>query len=187
MPKKKTFDISRFVDESAEGVKVAEQQIQNERETRARENAVPVQQTVVTQPIAEQPAVQYVAAPAQAVAQAPQYVAQPMQVPVQTTQIPVVQVTPIQQPSENPAKGKRGRKKSLRTIERINGKIVFLEKETDADLSRISTLERFDKQDIIRTALYQWLQKHYDGNMLDNEGRGEIIQYIARTTTFEDL
>lgn len=172
MPKKKTFDISRFVDESAEGVKVAEQQIQNERETQAKVVATPVQETVMAQPRVEPVPVQYMPAPNQ-------YVVQPVQVPVQPQQ--------LQQPVETQPKGKRGRKKSLRTIERINGKIVFLEKETDADLSRISTLERFDKQDIIRTALYQWLQKHYDGNMLDNEGRGEIIQYITRTTTFEEI
>lgn len=82
-------------------------------------------------------------------------------------------------------KSKRGRKKSLRTIERVNGKIVFLEKEMDANLARLSTFERFDKQDIIRTALYQWMEKHFDGMMLDNDGRREVIEYIQRTTTME--
>ena len=98
-----------------------------------------------------------------------------------------IYITPELPKQEDPQKGKRGRKKSLRTIERVNGKIVFLEKEMDVDLARLSTFERFDKQDIIRTALFQWLQKHFDGMMLDNDGRRQVIEYIQRTTTFEDI
>lgn len=96
-----------------------------------------------------------------------------------------IYLTPELPKQEDPQKGKRGRKKSLRTIERVNGKIVFLEKEMDVDLARLSTFERFDKQDIIRTALYQWLKQHFDGMMLDDSGRREVIEYIQRTTTFE--
>lgn len=113
----------------------------------------------------------------QAAQQAPAYIPMDTQSRVGESSLSVM---------EEPKKSKRGRKKSLRTIERVNGKIVFLEKGMDVDLARLSTFERFDKQDIIRTALYQWLKLHFDGMMLDNDGRREVIEYIQRTTTFEE-
>lgn len=164
MAKAKKFDISNFMDDAAESVHVAEQQKKKEAHEREQQIATPVQNTQPN-PETSQPKV-----------------AEPQPTfndnRVGESQIPVQQ--------EEPAKGKRGRKKSLRTIERVNGKIIFLEKGMDVDLARLSTFERFDKQDIIRTALYQWLQVHFDGMMLDNDGRREVIEYIQRTTTFEE-
>lgn len=89
------------------------------------------------------------------------------------------QGSPIQ---ENGPKGQRGRKKSLRTIPRQNGKVVFLEVEADAALARISILERVDKQDIIRTALDEFLKLHYDGSDLDAKGSQLLTEYIKKTT-----
>ncbi len=86
---------------------------------------------------------------------------------------------------EEQTKGQRGRKKSLRTIPRQNGKVVFLEVEADAAIARISVLQRVDKQDIIRTALDEFLKKHYDGSDLDTEGSQLLTQYIQKTTQME--
>lgn len=79
-------------------------------------------------------------------------------------------------------KPQRGRKKSLRTIPRQNGKVVFFEIEADAALARISVLQRVDKQDIIRTALDEFLKNHYDGNNLDAKGSQLLTDYIQKTT-----
>lgn len=79
-------------------------------------------------------------------------------------------------------KPQRGRKKSLRTIPRQNGKVVFFEIEADAALARISVLQRVDKQDIIRTALDEFLKNHYDGNNLDAKGSQLLTEYIQKTT-----
>lgn len=172
MPKLRKFNIDNFVADAEDSVIVAAEQKKKEKLEEAK--------NILAQNIVEN------ADPAQINLMA----AQALQQSAMTMQQPIPgmpqQVTPFIQQPEMMQKGKRGRKKSLRTIERVNGKIVFLEKETDANLSRISTLERFDKQDIIRTALHEWLEKHYDGMMLDQEGRVEILNYIQRTTTFEE-
>jgi len=163
MAKAKTFNISNFVEDAAESVQVAAQQKKKEAviKTQEGEETYNMPQEVIT------------------------------------PKVEITQTTPMPQnygvgetvslKNGEPQKGKRGRKKSLRTIERVNGKIVFLEKGMDADLARLSTFERFDKQDIIRTALFQWLQLHFDGMMLDDSGRREVIAYIQKTTTFEDI
>ena len=83
------------------------------------------------------------------------------------------------------SKGQRGRRKSLRTIPRQNGKVVFLEVEADAALARISVLQRVDKQDIIRTALDAFLAQHYDGMNLDAKGSQMLTDYIQKTTQME--
>lgn len=164
MAKAKTFNISNFVEDAAESVHVAEAQKKKEAQEMVQEQVVNthVTSTQQTNPQYQAPVVEH-AAPINRVGEA------------------------TQEKVEETQKGKRGRKKSLRTIERVNGKIVFLEKSMDADLARLSTFERFDKQDIIRTALYEWLKIHFDGMMLDDTGRREVIAYIQRTTTFEDL
>lgn len=91
---------------------------------------------------------------------------------------------PNNEKKEEP-KGQRGRKKSLRTIPRQNGKVVFLEVEADAALARISVLQRVDKQDIIRTALDEFLRNHYDGINLDAKGSQMLTDYIQKTTEWE--
>lgn len=154
MAKAKTFNITNFMEDAAEGVMVADQQKKKEVLEKIQE-----QKTPETQPSTQN------TYPTEQEGRGVAKVAEP----------------------EEPQKGKRGRKKSLRTIERVNGKIVFLEKSMDVDLAKLSTFERFDKQDIIRTALFQWLQQHFDGMMLDNDGRRQVIEYIQRTTTFEDI
>lgn len=92
---------------------------------------------------------------------------------------------PTPQPAEA-SKGQRGRKKSMRTIPRQNGKVVYLEIEADAALARISVLERVDKQDIIRTALDEFLKNHYDGSNLDASGSELLTAYIQKTTEFQE-
>lgn len=87
--------------------------------------------------------------------------------------------------TEEQQKGQRGRKKSLRTIPRQNGKVVFLEVEADVAIARISVLQRVDKQDIIRTALDEFLKNHYDGQNLDAKGCQLLTDYIQKTTQFE--
>jgi len=163
MAKAKTFNISNFVEDAAESVQVAAQQ-------KKKEAVIKTQEGEETYNM-------------------PQEVIIPKVEITQTQPMPqnngVGEI--VAQKNEEQQKGKRGRKKSLRTIERVNGKIVFLEKGMDADLARLSTFERFDKQDIIRTALFQWLQQHFDGMMLDDAGRREVIAYIQKTTTFEDI
>lgn len=154
MAKAKTFNITNFMEDAAEGVMVADQQKKKEVLEKIQE-----QKTPETQPSTQN------TYPTESEGRGMAKIAEP----------------------EEPQKGKRGRKKSLRTIERVNGKIVFLEKSMDVDLAKLSTFERFDKQDIIRTALFQWLQQHFDGMMLDNDGRRQVIEYIQRTTTFEDI
>lgn len=163
MAKQKKFNIDNFVEEAGESVMVAETQRKKEQEER-------MQESLAATKVQQEDYEPYGRAGMVGMAQtAPQQTAMPSE------------------PEKVAPAGKRGRPKSYRTIERVNGKIVYLEKETDGELARISILERFDKQDIIRTALHKWLEAHYDGNMLDAEGRAEIIAYIQRTTSFEGI
>lgn len=175
MAKAKKFNIESFVDDAAEGVQVAHEQRLREEEEKLQEMQRVQQQMTMQSAMALKP-VQQPSANYSGVGE--------MMMPTNMA-TPVAPAVPEKE--EEKQKGKRGRRKSLRTIERVNGKIVFLEKEMDANLAKLSTFERFDKQDIIRTALFQWMEAHFDGMMLDNEGRREVIEYIQRTTTFEDL
>lgn len=161
MAKSKTFNLNNFVEESASTV------VPQKNYT-----------TEMPQP-APQPAPQPIAQP----------IAQPMQQPMQQVQPTYYVPQPIMQPMmpqpeqpQQPQRRSRGRKKSLRTIPRENGKVVFLEIETDAIVARISVLQRVDKQDIIRTALDEFLRLHYTGSDLDEEGAKLIDEYIFRTT-----
>lgn len=215
MAKAKKFNIETFVEDAAEGVQVAQQQRQKEEEEQKRkeEEALRLkeeearklkeeeEQAKAEELYAQQLAAQQMAnlqiTPQQLAAQqlAAQQAAQMMQMQANMSpaymQVPNpmlmggVGETTTSYKEEDTQKSKRGRRKSLRTIERVNGKIVYLEKEMDADLAKLSTFERFDKQDIIRTALFQWMNLHFDGMMLDDAGRREVIEYIQRTTTFE--
>lgn len=208
MAKAKKFNIETFVEDAAEGVHVAQQQRikeeedqkqkeiedkqRKEEESIRREEELKKQkeeeQSKAAEIVAQQLLAQQIAAQQLA---AQQMLSQQMTNPYMPTQSNMGIVgsgeVPTLTKEDEGQKTKRGRRKSLRTIERVNGKIVYLEKEMDANLARLSTFERFDKQDIIRTALYQWMEKHFDGMMLDNDGRREVIEYIQRTTTMEEL
>ncbi len=157
MAKQKTFNINTFVEEASEA-------------------AQPRSAKKTSQEIETKPAVE-----AYGYEQASKSIQQTETVKVQQ-QAPVP-VAPIATVTEN--KPQRGRRKSLRTIPRENGKVVFLEVEADAAVARISVLERVDKQDIIRTALDEFLANHFDGRDLDREGSRLILDYILRTTKTE--
>lgn len=157
MAKQKTFNINTFVEEASEAAQPRSTKKANQE----------------TEP---KPAVE-----AYGYEQATKPIQQPE--PIKVQQQTAATVQPIVTVTEN--KPQRGRRKSLRTIPRENGKVVFLEVEADAAVARISVLERVDKQDIIRTALDEFLANHFDGRDLDREGSRLILDYILRTTKTE--
>ena len=81
---------------------------------------------------------------------------------------------------KEPAKKARvGRRR--RTIQHTNGFTVYLE---DKHLDFFNNLGGFDKQDIARTAVDEFLKKHGDPETgyLDHEGMRLISDYVKRTT-----
>lgn len=76
-------------------------------------------------------------------------------------------------------KGKVGRKPSNRTIARTNGLTIFLEDKHRTGISRIGG---YDKQDIIRTAVDEFLKKYCESGNITEEGRRVIEKYIESTT-----
>lgn len=85
-------------------------------------------------------------------------------------------------PAAERPRQKVGRKPSYRTIQRRSGMSIFFEDAHRAALSRIG---EFDKQDVIRTALNEFLLRHCQTGYLDDAGRSLIQEYIDRTTDFE--
>lgn len=84
---------------------------------------------------------------------------------------------PISTPMQS--KGKAGRKPSNRTIARTNGLTIFFE---DSHRDAMSRIGGFDKQDIIRTAMHEFINKYFKNGNITEEGRGAIEKYVASTT-----
>lgn len=78
-----------------------------------------------------------------------------------------------------PEKGKVGRKPRNRTIARTNGMSIYLE---DRHRQLINRIGGFDKQDIIRTALDEFLKIHYTNGNISERGRELIEKYVESTT-----
>lgn len=96
----------------------------------------------------------------------------PAQVAVDTPDVP----SPT--PSE-PVKNKGGRKKSNRSIKRENGLTIFLE---DAHNEALNNLRGTDKQEVIRVALDQFIQRYYRNGRFSPDAYDAIFDYIDRTT-----
>lgn len=77
---------------------------------------------------------------------------------------------------------KVGRKPSFRTIQRRSGMSIFFENAHRAALSRIG---EFDKQDVVRTALDEFIRQHCQNGFIDDTGRELVADYVYRTTDHE--
>lgn len=100
----------------------------------------------------------------------------PVQVPVYTQHAPI----PYPMEQAEVTKNKGGRKKSNRTIKRENGLTIFLE---DAHNEALNNLRGTDKQEVIRVALDEFIQKYYSGGRFNQEAYDLIFDYIDRTTS----
>lgn len=95
-----------------------------------------------------------------------------------SAQIPEVTVTPqkeIQQDSTP------GRKKSGCTIPRKNGKLIFFEDRHNKAVEDIHWQCKVDRQDVVRTALNEFLKKYMVGEGISPEGEEIIRNYYNET------
>ena len=77
-------------------------------------------------------------------------------------------------------KKKRGRQ-SQSIIPRQNGKLLFLEDRHNQAIEQIHWTSKVDRQDVVRTAIEDFLNRYYDGNQLNEEGERMVHDYYDRT------
>lgn len=87
--------------------------------------------------------------------------------------------TPIEK--ETPTRF-RGRKKVIRTIEKVNGKTIYFEESVNNDLRNIGWNTQVDQQDIVRVAVNEFLARYAENGALNNEGRNLVVEYIKSTS-----
>lgn len=89
--------------------------------------------------------------------------------PVAEVAVPVAQ--------ENKRRGRQPQS----IIPRQNGKLLFLEEQHIQAIEQIHWTSKVDRQDVIRTAIEDFLNRYYDGNRLNAEGETLVHQYYDRT------
>lgn len=67
------------------------------------------------------------------------------------------------------------------TIPRENGKLLFLEVRHNEAIEQIHWTSKVDRQDVIRTAVDDFLNRYFQGERLTPEGEQLVRQYYART------
>lgn len=77
---------------------------------------------------------------------------------------------------------KKGRPFSGRTLQTRGGKQVAFDKVDDEALYLASYRTGHSQKDIIRTAVHEFLRKHYDGNTLDDAACKMIDDYVSKTS-----
>lgn len=75
---------------------------------------------------------------------------------------------------------KRGRQ-AQSIIPRQNGKLLFLEERHNLAIEQIHWTSKVDRQDVIRTAIEDFLSRYYDGSRLNEDGERLVHQYYDRT------
>ncbi len=81
-----------------------------------------------------------------------------------------------------PVEVKKGRPFSGRTVQTRGGKQVAFDKKDDEALYMASYRTGHSQKDIIRTAVHEFLRKHYDGFTLDDTAQAMIDEYVKNTT-----
>lgn len=76
-----------------------------------------------------------------------------------------------------------GRKKGVCTIPRKNGKLIFFEDRHNKAVEDIHWQCKVDRQDVVRTALNEFLKKYMVGEGISPEGEELIRQYYNETHT----
>ncbi len=74
---------------------------------------------------------------------------------------------------------RRNRPESI--IPRENGKLLFLEERHNKAIEQIHWTSKADRQDVIRTAIDDFLSRHYNGERLNAEGQEKLKAYYDKT------
>lgn len=75
------------------------------------------------------------------------------------------------------AAGRPARKQSL--LDRKLAKLVYLDQDTERELKMIKALDGYDFKEVIFAAVRGFVDEHYHGMGLDEEGRAKIDRIIA--------
>lgn len=73
------------------------------------------------------------------------------------------------------------RRKPQSIIPRVNGKLLFLEDAHNEAVEKIHWTARVDRQDVIRAALQDFLDRYFDGERVTPEAEQKIRDYYTRT------
>ena len=76
---------------------------------------------------------------------------------------------------------KPGRKKDNSIIPRKNGKLIFFEERHNKAVEEIHWQCKVDRQDVVRTALNEFLKRYMVGEVISPEGSELIRQYVRDT------
>lgn len=76
---------------------------------------------------------------------------------------------------------KPGRKKDNSIIPRQNGKLIFFEERHNKAVEEIHWQCKVDRQDVVRTALNEFLKRYMVGEDISPEGSELIRQYVRDT------
>ena len=80
-----------------------------------------------------------------------------------------------------PTYKKPGRKKDNSIIPRQNGKFIFFEERHNRAVEEIHWQCKVDRQDVVRTALNEFLKRYMAGEQILPEGAELIRQYVRDT------
>jgi hypothetical protein len=101
--------------------------------------------------------------------------------PSSTPPVPTAEnVTSADAPAA-PEYKKPGRKKDNSIIPRVNGKLIFFEERHNRAVEEIHWQCKIDRQDVIRTALNEFLKRYTVGDQITPEGAELIRQYVRDT------
>lgn len=76
---------------------------------------------------------------------------------------------------------KPGRKKDNSIIPRKNGKLIFFEERHNKAVEDIHWQCKVDRQDVVRTALNEFIKRYMPGDQISDEGAELIRQYVRDT------
>lgn len=74
-----------------------------------------------------------------------------------------------------------GRKKDTSIIPRKNGKLIFFEERHNRAVEDIHWQCKVDRQDVVRTALNEFIKRYMTGDTISPEGAELIQQYVRDT------
>ena len=80
-----------------------------------------------------------------------------------------------------PTYKKPGRKKDNSIIPLQNGKLIFFEERHNRAVEEIHWQCKVDRQDVVRTALNEFLKRYMTGEVISPEGAELIRQYVRDT------
>lgn len=100
--------------------------------------------------------------------------------PTSTPPAPTTEETSANASQEREYK-KPGRKKDNSIIPRKNGKLIFFEERHNEAVENIHWQCKIDRQDVVRTALNEFLKRYMVGEHILPEGAALIKQYVVDT------